>query len=224
MPYPSRGEVCSVLDLDGRFLAPAFVDAHIHLESSRLWVGEFARVVVPRGIGTVVTDPHENANVAGLAGAAALVEATRALPPSAFFVIPSCVPASPRETSGAVLDAAAIIPALDWTGIVGLGEMMDFPGVLAAEADVLAKLAAARARGLPTDGHAPGVGGPALDTYVAAGPMQESDAHPEHRATWPLPSLSGMLPLARRSGSRAHRGPAVATMVPWRHCADQSGG
>ena len=158
-----------MIDLEGRYLAPSFIDAHIHLESSQLWVGEFARVVVPHGTGAVVTDPHEIANVLGLDGVRALMEATRGLPLTARFVIPSCVPASSRETSGAILDAATIDPALDWPGIAGLGEMMNFPGVLGGDDDVLAKLAAARRRGLPIDGHAPGVGGMGLDAYAAAG-------------------------------------------------------
>lgn len=158
-----------VVDIGGRFLAPAFIDGHMHLESTQLWVGEFARVAVPHGTGAVVADPHEIANVLGLDGVRALIEGARGLPFSAFFVVPSCVPASPRETSGAVLDASLVAPALDWEGIIGLGEMMNFPGVLAADPDVLAKLAAAQARGLPIDGHAPGVGGASLDAYVAAG-------------------------------------------------------
>ena len=133
------------IDLDGRYLAPSFIDAHIHLESSQLWVGEFARVVVPHGTGAVVTDPHEIANVLGLDGVRALMEAARDLPLTARFVIPSCVPASSRETSGAILDAATIEPALDWPGIAGLGEMMNFPGVLGGDGDVLATLAAVSA-------------------------------------------------------------------------------
>jgi adenine deaminase len=158
-----------VLDLEGRYLAPAFIDAHIHLESSQLWVSEFARVTVPHGTGAVVADPHEIANVLGLAGVRALIDAARELPLCTFFVVPSCVPASPRETSGAILDTAAVTLALDWPEIVGLGEVMNFPGVLAAEPDVLAKIAAAHARRLPVDGHAPGVTGAALDAYAAAG-------------------------------------------------------
>ncbi|MFN8539221.1 MAG: adenine deaminase [Thermomicrobiales bacterium] len=157
------------IDLAGRYLTPSFIDAHIHLESTQLWVSEFARVAVAHGTGAVVTDPHEIANVLGLAGVRALIDATRDLPFTARFMVPSCVPASPRETSGAVLDAAAITPALDWEGIGGLGEMMNFPGVLAADPDVLAKIAAARSRGLPIDGHAPGVHGLGLNAYAAAG-------------------------------------------------------
>ncbi len=166
----------AIIDLDGRFLAPAFIDAHIHLESTQLWVGEFARVAVPRGTGAVVADPHEIANVLGLAGMRALMDGAQGLPLSTFFVVPSCVPAAPRETSGAILDAAAVAPALAWPGVVGLGEMMNFPGVLAADPDVLAKLAAARALGLPIDGHAPGLGGAALDAYAAAGPGADHES------------------------------------------------
>lgn len=157
------------IDLEGRYLAPSFIDAHIHLESTQLWVSEFARVAVPHGTGAVVTDPHEIANVLGLEGVRALIDAARDLPFTARFTVPSCVPASPRETSGATLDAAAITPALDWAEVGGLGEMMNFPGVLAADPDVLAKIAAARSRGLPIDGHAPGVGGLGLNAYAAAG-------------------------------------------------------
>ncbi|MFN8515254.1 MAG: amidohydrolase family protein, partial [Chloroflexia bacterium] len=157
------------IDLAGRYLAPSFIDAHIHLESTQLWVSEFARVAVAHGTGAVVTDPHEIANVLGLAGVRALIDATRDLPFTARFMVPSCVPASPRETSGAVLDAATITPALDWEGIGGLGEMMNFPGVLAADPDVLAKIAAAQSRGLSIDGHAPGVRGLGLNAYAAAG-------------------------------------------------------
>src|SRR5689334_5271792 len=159
-PDPGRyAGARETIDLEGRYLSPSFIDAHIHLESTQLWVGEFARVAVPRGTGAVVADPHEIANVLGLDGVRALIEGARGLPFSAFFVVPSCVPASPRETSGAVLDAGQVATALDWAEIIGLGEMMNFPGVLAADPEVLAKIAAAQERGLPIDGHAPGVVG-----------------------------------------------------------------
>ena len=198
------------LDLGGRFLAPAFIDAHIHLESSQLWVSEFARVVVPHGTGAVVADPHEIANVLGLDGVRALMEAARGVPLSAFFVVPSCVPASPRETSGAILDAAAVAPALDWPGIAGLGEMMNFPGVLAADPDPLAKIAAARSRGVPIDGHAPGVGGAALDAYVAAGmgADHESTALEEARQ-----KLRRGLTVMIREGSTARNLAALLPLV-----------
>lgn len=198
------------LDLAGRFLAPAFIDAHIHLESSQLWVGEFARVAVPHGTGAVVADPHEIANVLGMAGVDALIAASQDLPLSAFFVVPSCVPASPRETSGAVLDAAAVAPALDRPGIAGLGELMNFPGVLAADEDVLAKIAAARARRLPIDGHAPQVGGAALDAYVATGigADHESTELAEARA-----KLRRGLAVMIREGSTARNLDALLPLV-----------
>ncbi len=196
------------IDLDGRFLAPSFIDAHIHLESTQLWVGEFARVAVPHGTGAVVADPHEIANVLGLDGVRTLIDGTRGLPLNAFFVVPSCVPASPRETSGATLDATAIAPALDWEGVVGLGEMMNFPGVLTAEPNVLAKIAAARARRLPIDGHAPGVGGAGLDAYIAAGmgADHESTTLGEARA-----KLRRGLTIMIREGSTARN---LATLLP----------
>lgn len=198
------------IDLDGRYLAPAFVDAHIHLESSQLWVGEFARVAVPHGTGAVVTDPHEIANVLGLAGVRALMDAARDLPLMVRFTVPSCVPASPRETSGAVLDAAALDPAFGWDGVAGLGEMMNFPGVLAADPDVIAKIAAARARGLPIDGHAPGVGGRGLDAYAAAGmgADHESTALDEARA-----KLRRGLTIMIREGSTARNLDALLPLV-----------
>ncbi len=156
-------------DLAGRYLAPSFIDAHIHLESTQLWVDEFARIAVAHGTGTVVADPHEIANVLGQAGVQALIDGARNLPLNTYFVAPSCVPASARETSGATLDAAAVAPMLDWPAIIGLGEMMNFPGVLAADEEVLTKLTAAQQRNLPIDGHAPGVGNTALNAYAAAG-------------------------------------------------------
>ena len=169
-PDPTRyAGARETIDLAGRYLAPSFIDAHIHLESTQLWVGEFARIAVAHGTGAVVADPHEIANVLGLSGMRALIEGARDLPLNAFFVAPSCVPASSRETSGAILDAAVITPALDWPEVIGLGEVMNFPGVLAGDPDVLAKLAAAQERGLPIDGHAPGLGGAGLDAYAAAG-------------------------------------------------------
>ncbi|MGN6561796.1 MAG: adenine deaminase [Thermomicrobiales bacterium] len=204
------GDAREVLDLAGRYLAPAFIDAHVHLESSQLWVNEFARVTVPHGTGAVVADPHEIANVLGLAGVRALIDAARELPLSAFFVVPSCVPASPRETSGAILDAAAVAPALDWPEIVGLGEVMNFPGVLAADPDVLAKIAAARARRLPVDGHAPGVTGAALDAYAA------TSIAADHECTEPAEAWEKLrrgLTLMIREGSTARNLEALLPLV-----------
>lgn len=164
------------IDLDGAFVAPAFIDGHMHLESSQLWLDEFARVVVPRGTGAVVADPHEIANVLGFEGVEALRLAAAGLPLSLFFAAPSCVPASTHETSGATLGATGVTEALDTGAFVGLGEVMDYPGVLAGQPDVLAKILAARQRGQPIDGHAPGLTGAALSAYALTGVGADHEA------------------------------------------------
>lgn len=167
-----RAEV--VVDLDGAYVAPSFIDGHIHTESSLLWVTQFARAVVPHGTGAVVTDPHEIVNVSGLAGFNALVEASRDLPLGVHFTVPSCVPASPRESAGAVMTAELIAEALTDPSTVGLGEMMNFPGVLAGDPDIFAKLTAATGR--RKDGHAPGVRGRSLDAYALSGMTSDHES------------------------------------------------
>ncbi len=162
------------IDLPGRVVAPAFVDAHIHTESSLVWVTEFARAVVPRGTGAIVTDPHELANVAGLPGLRAMRQAAVGLPLVVRFTAPSCVPASPAESPGATFGAAEIAEMLTWPETVGLGELMNFPGTLAGDADIGAKLAAAA--GHRIDGHSPGVGGASLQGYVASGPGSDHES------------------------------------------------
>ena len=155
------------LDVTNRFVAPSFIDAHVHLESALVWVSEFARAVVPHGTGAVVTDPHEIANVAGLAGIAALRVAATGLPLRVGFTIPPCVPASPAESSGAILTTHDIETALAWPESVGLGELMNYPGTLAGDADIAAKLQISTGR--RRDGHAPGLRGPALQAYAGSG-------------------------------------------------------
>ncbi len=162
------------LDLDGRVIAPSFIDAHIHLESSLVWVPEFVRAVVPHGTGAVITDPHEIANVAGLPGIDAFRAASRGLPLEIRFTIPSCVPASEHESPGAEVSVDDIQVALAWPETVGLGEMMNFPGVLAGDAAIGAKLAAASGR--RRDGHAPGLTGAALQAYATAGPASDHES------------------------------------------------
>jgi len=166
------GEV--VVDGEGLFASPGFIDAHIHLESSLLVPDQFARAVVPRGTSAVICDPHEIANVSGLAGLRYMVEAGRALPFGIFITAPSCVPATGLETAGATLGVEEIREVLGWPECVGLGEMMNFPGLLAGAPDVLAKLEAAAGRHI--DGHAPGLTGPALNAYAAAGPVSDHES------------------------------------------------
>jgi len=156
-----------VLDLGGKYLAPGFIDGHVHLESSMLDVAQYARAVVPRGTLAIVTDLHEIANVCGLEGMRYVMDSARRLPLELFLMAPSCVPATHLETSGASLEAEALRQVLKWKGCIGLGEVMNFPGVLGGEQSVLSKIDLAR--GKVADGHAPGVGGKNLSAYIAAG-------------------------------------------------------
>ena len=161
------------VDLGGRFVAPGLMDAHIHLESSMLTVPEFARAVLPHGTTTVVTDCHEIANVMGASGIEYMIDSAREATIDVFVMLPSCVPATPLETSGAVLDADALGPLKALPEVIGLGEMMNFPGTIAGDPGVLAKLALFE--GMPVDGHAPGLTGPDLAAYVIAGPDSDHE-------------------------------------------------
>jgi adenine deaminase len=156
-----------VLDLTGRYLAPGLINGHTHLESSMLDVGQYARAVVPRGTLAIITDLHEIANVCGLDGIRYILNCARRLPLELFLMAPSCVPATPLETSGASLEPEDIRRLLKWRGCIGLGEVMNFPGVLGASEDVLSKIN--MAKGKIVDGHAPGVTGKNLSAYIAAG-------------------------------------------------------
>lgn len=161
-------------DAGGCCVAPGFVDAHIHLESSCLTAREFARAVVPRGTTAVVTDPHEIANVAGLEGIRYMIESSRGLPLDVFFMLPSCVPATELETAGARLEAAELETLLGEPRVLGLAEVMNYPGVLAGEPGVLSKIRMAGDR--PIDGHAPELSGRDLCAYVAAGIRSDHEA------------------------------------------------
>ena len=153
------------VDLGGKFLAPGFIDGHVHLESTYLHVDQFARAVVPRGTLAAVTDLHEVTNVSGLDGMRYIMDCARKVPVDLFFMAPSCVPATHMETSGATLGPEDIKKALRWRGVLGLGEIMNFPGVISGDNHVLEKVQAAHGR--PKDGHAPRVRGKALNAYLA---------------------------------------------------------
>ncbi len=157
------------MDLEDRFVAPGLIDAHVHLESSLTCPAEYARAVVPRGTAAVVADPHEIANVLGRDGIDYMLRASEDLPLDVYLALPSCVPATSMETAGARLEARDLAPLLEHPRVVALAEMMNFPGVIAADADVLAKIAAAGRAGKPVDGHAPGLEGQGLQAYLAAG-------------------------------------------------------
>ncbi|MDQ6779205.1 MAG: adenine deaminase [Actinomycetota bacterium] len=156
-----------VVDVGGAALTPGFVDAHMHLESTKLWIDEFVATVLPRGTTAVAADPHELANVLGTPGVVALMEAAAPLPLTFAVYAPSCVPASPFERSGATLDASDLRELIERYGALGVGEVMNFPGVIAGEEEMLARIAAAGHRRV--DGHSPGVSGRSLDAYLAAG-------------------------------------------------------
>ena len=156
-----------VVDLAGRYVCPGFIDGHVHIESSMLNVPEFARVVCTRGTTAVVADPHEIANVMGTEGIRFILSASKYVPIHVYATLSSCVPASQWESSGAELTAIDLLPLLSDPWVVGLAEMMNFPGVLAKNEEVLNKLKIAGRRVI--DGHAPGLSGPALNAYVASG-------------------------------------------------------
>lgn len=151
------------------YLLPGFVDAHVHVESSMLVPTEFARLAVRHGTVAAVSDPHEIANVLGVAGVRFMLDNAAATPFHFLFGAPSCVPATPFETAGGRLGVEEVAELLDDPRIGYLSEMMNFPGVLAGDPEVKAKLDAARLRGLPVDGHAPGLTGEDARQYVAAG-------------------------------------------------------
>jgi adenine deaminase len=162
-PYNAQ----ETLDLDGAYLCPGFIDGHIHLESTLLGPAQFCAAVLPHGTSTVVADPHEIANVLGIEGLRYFLEATESLPLDVYFNLPSCVPASPLETSGANLRACDLHTLRSHPRVLGLAEMMNFPGVIHAVPEVLDKLLLFQ-DGI-RDGHAPQLTGMGLNAYLATG-------------------------------------------------------
>ncbi len=157
------------VDVGGKLVLPGFVDAHIHLESSLVSPTEFAKAVIPHGTTTVVTDPHEITNVMGTDGIEYILQATEGLPLDVRVMLPSCVPATPLDESGASLDYRAIDSFYEHGRVEGLAEMMNFVGVVGADEQVLQKIVAAQAHHKKIDGHAPDLSGNDLNAYIAAG-------------------------------------------------------
>ncbi len=162
-------------DLQGRWLAPGLIDGHMHIESTMLLLSEFTRIVTPRGITAVMLDPHEFANVLGVEGIRYVLESGRGLPLSAYVMLSSCVPASAYESPYRVLMAADLLPLLEDERVLGLAEMMNMPGVLQGDEQVLAKIMATQRHGLVVDGHAPGLSGHDLCAYATAGVMSDHE-------------------------------------------------
>ena len=168
------GQAKETIDLHGDYLAPALIDGHTHIESSMLHPAQYACAVVPRGVLTVVTDLHEIANVCGLAGIRFVASWAQKSPLDILCMAPSCVPATTLETSGAKIGAEEIREILAYPNVIGLGEVMNFPGVINCDREVLDKLTAARGRVI--DGHAPGLSGKELNAYMAAGILSEHES------------------------------------------------
>jgi len=156
-----------IIDVKGDFLCPGLIDGHVHIESSMVTIPEFARAVLPNGTTTVIIDPHEIANVLGQKGVRFMAKSTRGIPLNVFVMIPSCVPATHMETSGATLKAVDLKPLLKEPWAIGLAEMMNFPGVIFRDPEVLKKIE--MAKGKRIDGHAPSLSEKGLYAYLSAG-------------------------------------------------------
>jgi len=163
-----------VIDLEGGYVCPGLIDGHVHIESSMVSVPEFARVVVPLGTTTVVVDPHEIANVMGAEGILFTLKASKYNPLNVFVMLPSCVPSTELETAGAELKAVDLFPFLSDKWVLGLGEMMNYHGVIARNEDVMDMIKIASGKRI--DGHAPGVTGRRLNAYVAGGIQSDHES------------------------------------------------
>lgn len=188
------GSDTQVIEARGRAMVPGLCDAHMHVESGMVTVTEFARAVIPHGTTSMFVDPHEIANVLGLAGVRLMHDEAIGLPVNVYVQMPSCVPSAPGlETSGASLGPAEVAEAMTWPNIIGLGEMMNFPGVIAGDARMLAEIAATQRAGKTVGGHyaSPDLGHP-FHAYAAAGPADD------HEGTRPEDAIARV-----RQGMRA---------------------
>lgn len=157
------------VDLKGKYIAPGLIDSHVHIESSMLSPGEFSKVIVPRGTTTIITDSHEIANVCGLDGIEYILNSSEKLPLNTYVTLPSCVPATNFENSGAILKSDDLEKYINHPRVLGLGEMMNYPGVIYKDKDVMDKLNLARKNKKCVDGHAPRINGECLNAYVLSG-------------------------------------------------------
>jgi adenine deaminase len=197
-------------DAPGPYLLPGFIDAHVHIESSLLIPAEFARLASVHGTIATVSDPHEIANVCGLPGVEFMIRNGKTVPFYFFFGAPSCVPATTFETAGATLDAAAVTSLLENPEIKYLSEMMNFPGVLNKDPEVMEKIAAAHRLGKPVDGHAPGLRGDEARQYIAAGISTDHECFTAGEA---LDKLQAGMKILIREGSAARNFEALIPLL-----------
>jgi adenine deaminase len=188
------------IDCQGAYLAPGFMEGHIHIESSMLSPAQFAQTVIAHGTTTVICDPHEIANVAGLAGIEYFLAESEGVLTEIYCMAPSCVPATHLENSGAKLDSQDLDKLLAHPRILGLAEMMNFPGVLFRDDEVLAKIVSAKQKGLPVDGHAPGLTGKDLQAYIGSGILSDHECTTANEA---LEKLRAGMYIFIREGSTA---------------------
>lgn len=203
-------KAAEAMDLSGRYVLPGLIDGHVHIESSLLPLHEFARLALMHGTTSVVADPHEIANVLGVAGVKYMLRASDNLPLDVLFLAPSCVPATALESSGAAVGAREVAELLELDRVIGLAEVMNYPGVVFEDRDVHAKLAAARRAGKPIDGHAPGVVGQLLQAYVLAGVGSDHECVGPHEA---IEKLKAGMRVMVREGSAARNMAALLPIV-----------
>jgi adenine deaminase len=209
----SNGKIASVkhiVQAPDQYILPGFIDAHIHIESSMLVPQQFAAIAVTHGTVATVSDPHEIANVCGVEGVDYMIKNAAVSPLKFNFGAPSCVPATPFETAGAVIDSKGIDTLLQWPEIKYLAEMMNFPGVLHSDDEVMAKIASAQKYGKPVDGHAPGLHGAEAFAYASAGISTDHECVSLNEAVDKI--AAGMLILIRE-GSAAKNYEALAPLL-----------
>ncbi|MBE0428682.1 MAG: adenine deaminase [Thermoleophilia bacterium] len=216
-----RYEGENIIDLEGRFLCPGFIDAHLHIESAMLTPPEFARAVSPRGTTAAVCDPHEIANVLGIEGINYMLRSSASLPVTIYVMLPSCVPATSLETSGAVLTSGDLALMLGQERILGIAEMMNYPGVLGAGHEALNKIRVSGGRRV--DGHAPGVTGKDLCAYIGAGIHSDHECVTGEEAREKL--RLGMYIMAREGSTARNLKELIGIITPensrrFMHCSD----
>ncbi|NBC26934.1 MAG: adenine deaminase [Bacteroidetes bacterium] len=203
-------EIRELDDVPDHHILPPLVDSHIHIESSMLVPSEFARLAVQHGTVATVSDPHEIANVCGIEGVEYMIENGNKVPLKFYFGAPSCVPATPFETAGAILDVDAVKELLERDEIHYLSEMMNWPGVLNDDPDVLAKIEAAHDLGKPVDGHAPGLKGEKAEKYASAGISTDHECFTKQEA---LDKIKAGMLISIREGSAAKNYDALIELL-----------